>query len=44
MVRETDDAKLTHVADGWKTLFRNEDLLIEEIPQQATAAKSLRLF
>ena len=44
LVRETYDAKLTHVADGWKTLFRNEDLLIEEIPQQATAAKSLRLF
>jgi hypothetical protein len=32
MVRETYHAKLTHVADGWKTLFQNEDLLIKEIP------------
>lgn len=33
MVRETYDTSLTHVADGWKTLFQNGDLLIKEIPR-----------
>ena len=31
-VRDTYHAHLTHVADGWKTLFQDEDLLIKEIP------------
>jgi len=31
-VRETHGTKLTHVVDGRKTLFQNEDLLIKEIP------------
>lgn len=35
MVRETYDAKLTHIADDWKTVFRNEDLIIKEIPPAA---------
>lgn len=32
MVRETYHEHLTHVADGWKTLFQSEDILIKEIP------------
>ena len=32
MVRDTYRAHLTHVADGWKTLFQDDDLLIKEIP------------
>ena len=29
---QTFGTKLTHVADGWKTLFQNEDVLIKVIP------------
>ena len=35
MVRETYDAKLTHIADDWEDGFRNEDLIIKEIPPAA---------
>jgi hypothetical protein len=37
MVRETYESKLTHIADGWKTLFRNEDVLIKEIPAESNS-------
>ncbi len=32
LARETYHLHLTHVADGWKTLFQNDDILIKEIP------------
>jgi hypothetical protein len=32
LARETYQAHLTHVAEGWKTLFQNDDIIIKEIP------------
>jgi hypothetical protein len=38
MARETYDTHPTHIADGWKTLFRSEDLLIKEIPAKGNGS------